>query len=184
MNGITHKIAGACTGAVIASKIPHAAQYEYALIITGSVIGSLYPDIDEPHSIFGSKVKPFSWLAKIFLGHRGIIHTPLNCIVITGLLYLLHLKVAPTLFSDINYANLPWMYYLTLGFFAGYASHLLLDFLTPQGIMLLYPFSTYRFHILGLRGFVRDMLFTGLIVVFTVLYFLQHLGIVKLLIVL
>ena len=182
MNGLTHKVAGACTGAIAASMIPGAGLQHYEFMIAGALIGSIYPDLDEPNSIFGSRVKPLSWLAKIFLGHRGIIHTPLNCAVITGLLYLIHIKYGPDIIKTIDYNTLPWVLFIAQGFCAGYLSHLLLDTLTPQGIMLLYPFSTYKIHIFGFRGIMRDIVFSGIMITFTALYFLSKFKIVKLIV--
>jgi inner membrane protein len=59
------------------------------------------------------------------LEHRGIIHTPFFLIVCVVFLYLIADK--PTTFA----------------FGAGFLSHLLLDLITPVGILLLYPLPIY-----------------------------------------
>ena len=59
------------------------------------------------------------------LEHRGIIHTPFFLIVCVVFLYLIADK--PTTFA----------------FGAGFLSHLLMDLITPAGILLLYPLPIY-----------------------------------------
>ena len=59
------------------------------------------------------------------LEHRGIVHTPLFLAMSVVLLYLVTSR--PTAFA----------------FGAGFLSHLLLDVMTPAGILLLYPLPTY-----------------------------------------
>ena len=59
------------------------------------------------------------------LEHRGIIHTPFFLLVCVVFLYLVMDK--PTTFA----------------FGAGFLSHLLLDLITPVGILLLYPLPIY-----------------------------------------
>jgi inner membrane protein len=98
-----------------------------AILLTASVI----PDIDSHKSKIGKKIKPVSFLINFFLGHRGIFHSVFLPLLISLLILL------------INYE-------LTIAFFIGYLSHLVLDSLTPGGIMLFYPFSKKR-----LKGFIR-----------------------------
>ncbi len=59
------------------------------------------------------------------LQHRGIIHTPFFLLVCVVFLYLITDK--PTTFS----------------FGTGFLSHLLLDVITPAGILLLYPLPVF-----------------------------------------
>ena len=59
------------------------------------------------------------------LVHRGIIHTPFFLLVCVVFLYLV--TESP----------------VTFAFGAGFLSHLLLDVITPSGILLLYPLPVY-----------------------------------------
>lgn len=92
------------------------------------VLFSVLPDIDEKSSRVGKKTKLFSF----FLKHRGIVHSFLPLLIIAFLL---------TVFNSI---------YLW-GVFIGYASHLLLDSLTPQGLNPFYPFLKFR-----MKGFIKS----------------------------
>lgn len=59
------------------------------------------------------------------LQHRGIVHTPLMLAICVVLLYLITNKGT------------------AFGFGAGFLSHLLLDLITPAGILLLYPLPVF-----------------------------------------
>jgi len=98
-----------------------------AVLLTASVI----PDIDSCKSKIGKKVKPLSFLINIFLGHRGIFHSLLLPILVSLLI-------------------MPINYEIAAAFFIGYLSHFVLDSLTPEGVMFLYPFSKKR-----IKGFIR-----------------------------
>ena len=172
MNGITHKIGGLCAGAVVATFLPEMTVVKYEIVVAASVIGSLYPDIDEPNSTAGKKARLVSKTIKGVFGHRGIIHTPFNLIALLGLMYYFHLTYAPGLIKNVDYNTLPWMIYVMIGFGFGYFSHLFLDFITPQGIMLFFPFSKAKLHILDLRGKGRDILCSAIILSVTVIYLL------------
>lgn len=91
--------------------------------IIGLILGSLLPDIDTPHSILG-RYNIFSY----FMSHRGITHTLLGLAIFSFLVYGIFPNTAK-------------------GFIFGYYLHLLMDFLTPQGIMWLYPFNKKYFSV-------------------------------------
>jgi len=95
------------------------------------LIASVLPDIDSYKSKIGKKVKPLSFLINIFLGHRGIFHSVFLLILISLLIMLAS-------------------YEITIAFFVGYLSHLILDSLTPEGVMFFYPFSKKK-----TKGFIR-----------------------------
>lgn len=170
MNGITHKIGGACTGIVLATSLFEPEPITYSLLIGSSILGSLYPDIDEPNSIVGQKVTLLSKVVKKIFGHRGLIHTPFNMTLLTVGLYLLHLYKAPNWIEGVDYAKIPWMLYITIGFFAGYLSHIILDLMTPQGIMLFFPITDKKFNIFNLRGKRKDFICSALLIAGTGLY--------------
>lgn len=172
MNGFTHGVGGACSGIVVASLLNIERPEMFATVIVSSIIASYAVDLDEPQSKAGQKLKPVSWGIKKVLGHRGILHTPFFILLVSGLLYYFHIKVAPTLFAGIDYNIYPWGLYVCIGNLVGGFSHLLLDALTPQGIMLLFPFSTSFISFFGWKGKNRDAICTSLLIVFTVLFLL------------
>lgn len=159
MNGVCHKIAGISTGVVLTHFLyEDVSVLPLALITFSSMLGSLVPDIDEPNSIVGRKVKHLSGTLKKVFGHRGIIHTPFFLLIIFFLLFQIK--------NSIPIGNL-----LLIGFVSGYISHLILDMLTPAGLMIFYPFSKKKYRLLSLKGEHRDLL-VSLIIVFSIVMFL------------
>jgi len=118
------------------------------LFMTLLLIGSALPDIDHPQSKIGSKVKIIGWLFE----HRGFFHSLFPLILIF-------------LFSAV-YFDKPYMYSILLG----YASHLVIDTTTKEGIMPLAPLSRLR-----LNGVLRTghfMEFIVLVLLFVIDAFL------------
>lgn len=95
------------------------------------LIASALPDIDSYKSKIGKKIKPISFLINLFFRHRGIFHSVFVLILISLLIMLVSNEIAAA-------------------FFIGYLSHLILDSLTPKGVMFFYPFSKRR-----TKGFIR-----------------------------
>jgi len=92
--------------------------------VPGAFIGgfsALLPDIDCPDSTVGKLVKPLSWLVTTILGHRTVFHS---------------------FWIPLALYFLPAPYNLPIAL--GYLSHLLLDMLTPEGIIPLWPLP-FRF---------------------------------------
>ncbi len=85
------------------------------------VIAALLPDIDNPFSKIGKKVKIINYL----FVHRGFFHSLFALLIFTILLYFFNIFIATA-------------------FFSGYFLHLLLDSFTKQGIFLFYPLSTKK----------------------------------------
>ncbi len=81
------------------------------------LIFSIVPDIDKFGSKISKKLFPFSLIFNLFK-HRGVIHSLLipSVLLIVGIFY--HI---------VNYCALGWV------------SHLVLDGLTPSGVMPFYP---------------------------------------------
>ena len=107
---------------VLYFSFPYQLQNPLLFIIV-TLFFALLPDIDETKSKLGKKVKPLSFILKILFGHRKLFHSIFVPIIISLLLYLT---------TNIEIA---------LAAFIGYTSHLILDALTPAGIMPLYPLS-------------------------------------------
>lgn len=107
------------------------------LALLACIFGGVFPDIDEKHSTVGRKFKIISWFAK----HRGLFHSLLFALLISGAVYYFL-----SILKGINF--------LAIWFFAGYVSHLLLDSSTSQGVAWLAPLTKKK-----LRGIFR----TGLL---------------------
>jgi inner membrane protein len=103
------------------------------------------PDIDEPKSYTGSKVKSTSFLIKLFFGHRGITHSFLFFSILHVILFICFR------FNNLNVEIL----YL---FACGYFSHLFTDFLTKGGVPLLFPKEKrYKIPIFKVGGFLEKI---------------------------
>ncbi len=100
----------------------------------GVVIGSLFPDIDEPGSYIGRKLFMFSLILSQFIDHRGITHTITICIAYAGILYSTYLMS----WLDTN------MILLSIGFLVGNIGHIFGDMMTKGGVAILYPLSKKR----------------------------------------
>ncbi len=101
------------------------------LLISTSLIGSIFPDIDNEKSHFGQLTKPISSFICAFgskgYNHRGLFHS-----------FLLY-----AFLGIIAYLYAPYL----LGFFVGAISHLILDAFNPAGDPL-FPFlSKPRLHL-------------------------------------
>jgi membrane-bound metal-dependent hydrolase YbcI (DUF457 family) len=94
-----------------------ALAYILKLPLKTTVVGGIIPDIDTVFYVMGL---PFPFV------HRGFLHTPIVLGIILIGIYL------ATKRTDI-----------CAGFGVGFLSHLLLDTLTPTGIMWLYPLPTF-----------------------------------------
>ena len=117
------------------------------LFIALVMLGAMLPDIDHPNSKLGSKFKFIGFLFE----HRGFFHSFL---------------VIPLISLIIYYFTHSYTYIMPLG--VGYASHLVSDAVTKEGIMPLHPLTKLR-----IRGFVRtggalEYLFLFAVVVFAV----------------
>jgi inner membrane protein len=126
MQGITHAILGAGAGVALGATT-HADPTRALLMVAAGTVGGLLPDIDTPHSIIREVLPPLHWLL-FWLKHRGLTHS---------LLLLALVTVVGLRFVGI--------YGLPLG--AGYATHLVADMATHEGVPLLFPYPRF-FHIL------------------------------------
>ena len=145
MNGETHKLGGVCTGIITGSLLlaqPYTSEKILltGVLIGGSILGSLIPDIDHKESKIGNKMKITSTIINKLCGHRGITHAPLLYIIIFGALLF-------PIISSNNFLNTV-SFNLTIGIFVGVISHLFLDSLTISGIPFLYPFKKKKYHLI------------------------------------
>ena len=91
------------------------------LFIPIVLLANFIPDIDSKESIFGKRIyfRPLQWI----FSHRGIIHSYTFCTLISLVLALAYPPVA-------------------LPFFLGYASHLIADSFTLDGIQPFWPIKS------------------------------------------
>lgn len=110
------------------------------IFIAGSVIGSLFPDIDHRGSYLGKRLPLLSWITSKTLGHRGGTHSPIIAIALTTLLiWIVAMFCSGT-------AEL-FLLTLLIGCLNGAISHIFLDSLTVMGVPLLFPFSSKHYRL-------------------------------------
>lgn len=90
------------------------------------LLGSILPDIDERHSTVNRWSGFIGRIISFFFHHRGIFHSLLFAAVI--------------FWAMKTYAGL----YYAIGLALGYVAHLAGDALTPMGVQVFYPFSSFR----------------------------------------
>lgn len=134
MMAFTHAAAGAASSLLVAQYL-NAGPVQSLLVLSGGIAGSYLPDIDHPKSAFGSRVLPLSLPISAIFGHRGITHSLIAVVAMSGLLWWV--------FQHVNWEqgiSVP----VLVGIAVGYLSHLLGDWLTNSGVPLLWP-SKRRF---------------------------------------
>ncbi|MBS3073829.1 metal-dependent hydrolase [Candidatus Pacearchaeota archaeon] len=109
----THIAIGIFFAFLLLPSISHPLAFSVTLLIS-----SLLPDIDSPISFLG-KYKFFSVL-QTFLHHRGVLHSLTTAVILSLVVSI----IFPT---------------LALGFFLGYAVHLIADSFTIEGIAPFWP---------------------------------------------
>lgn len=163
----THAVAGACTGICTASVLTKI-QADYlvvGLITASATIGALLPDIDEPGSYIGRKIKIISIGLKKVLGHRGALHSPLIAVLFSFILLSIKSYINNEIFLEYYTAA-------CIGFSVGYWSHLIIDSLTKGGIPVFWPISKMKFKIMNLytnnkiHQFLVKMVCIGITVIF------------------
>lgn len=92
-------------------------------VFTSAILGSSFPDIDQPKSRIGQQLPVVSSLVRSSFGHRGFCHS---------LLFLLLIHYLVSIF-------LPSMAFYSYAFIAGAASHLFFDMFNSPGVPLLWP---------------------------------------------
>ncbi|WP_427910126.1 metal-dependent hydrolase [Pelotomaculum schinkii] len=121
----THFVGGALTALIFSTNGD--AKTTVIAAVTGG-IAALLPDIDSPKSFLGSRVPLAPSAIRMTLGHRG----PLHSLAAAGAVYVLFQWYLPQVLTGLSLGLNYWIFW-------GYASHLLLDMLTPEGVPLLWP---------------------------------------------
>jgi len=157
MTGSTHKLGGICAGMIAINILQEVAPETVVLVMAGSILGSLLPDIDNANSTISHKFRAISMIVKIgqggirllsrlmprkiggtvrsFIGHRGITHS----LMFPGLLLLLIFFVR---------GHIPE--HFISGLLVGMMSHIVLDIFSG-GVPLIMPLSVKRFKLANIR---------------------------------
>ncbi len=111
------------------------------------LLGSILPDIDSKGSIINRWMGIFGTFAVFVSKHRGLFHSLLFFLLVSGIL------------------GLGWNPSFGIALLVGYAAHIIGDGVTPQGVAILYPFSSLK-----VRGPIRvgGLLESGIVVVLVV----------------
>ncbi|MDP3640004.1 MAG: metal-dependent hydrolase [Nanoarchaeota archaeon] len=142
----THILAGIAFFFFLSNFFPAAKLW----LFLGILLGSILPDIDEQHSKVNRWAGMVGILIAFFAKHRGFFHS-LPCFL--GLTFLLQVLGQPAL---------GW------GLLLGYASHIILDGLTRQGIAPFWPFSSWKVRGPFRVGSFAEQLFFLALVIFVV----------------
>lgn len=148
-------IATGCYLLINKTGLVHSSMDDYFSFFGGLIaclFGSLLPDIDHTKSTFGSKVKFISYPLSAIFGHRGITHSLFA--ILSMSYYVYHLSNTVELHPILN-----WSF---ISIIIGYLSHVFIDFFSPQGIQLFYPFKrNFRFVIYktGTQQFIIYFIF-------------------------
>lgn len=121
---------------IVAVPILGNIEQEYAIMfLLATLIGSLFPDLDEPGSFLSRRVQIISILISLFTTHRGITHT-----IAIVLVYAL---VGSYFVFEYDSAK-----YVLFGFIIGNIIHLMGDMATKSGVKIFYPLTNKSFHLL------------------------------------
>ncbi len=153
MTGTTHRLAGISAGMAAVEILQMNDLKIQTALLTGCIIGSLLPDIDNPQSTISYKVPCiraiYSLLQKMIrifadllpgrkkeyvkssIGHRGLTHSLFTAFALPALILGLG--------KIVSFQT----HMLSLGLMLGLLSHILLD-LFSGGIRLFLPFSPYN----------------------------------------
>lgn len=160
MMGLTHITAGVGVGLAVA-VVTHSPPLPAVGLAAAGGLAALLPDIDHRHSHFRKRFGIVGDVFLFWLPHRGLTHS----LLLWGVL-----SVACWLLLPLPYA---------VAAAGAYASHLLLDMLTPHGLAVLWPMSGRKLHIapplLRVRtGGLVERLLRGALVVGIVVWALSH----------
>lgn len=155
MLGKTHFMCGLLAGAIVNDMVNKKIEL-LPIAVTG--ISALLPDIDNPNSMLGHKIKPVSILLNKLFGHRTITHSLDFIIIISATLFALYKS--------------PFIPFMTLGLL----THWILDALTMQGvgICIFTPDVKFRLRIAKTGGLIDQLLFFVFACLFFYLIYLNN----------
>ena len=105
--------------------------------LIANAIGSIMPDIDQASNKLWSLVPGGSWtgnfIRRIFISHRSVSHSLIG----TYIAFEIFVRLIPKLLND-NFINVEMIIFSMM---IGYASHIIIDFMTEEGVPLLWPIT-------------------------------------------
>lgn len=156
MTGRTHDLAAftALTIVVVTVPLPAMTMATAVTAAIANLVGGIAPDIDEPTAPFWRNLPVGGVVGKIFGavvgGHRFILHSIVG-MLLAGLVVDLLLTFIKPSWPSLNGEVVWW------AFMIGYASHLVMDSLTKEGVPWLLPIP-FKF---GFPPFRRWRVTTG-----------------------
>lgn len=176
MTGITHRLAGIGTGVAVIEILQLNDMTTQAVILTGCIVGSLLPDIDNPQSTISYKI-PFvravyGLLQKVIRGFANLLPRRQREYVRSG---IGHRGLSHSLFAAVTLPALVWFIgsvihinpdACALGLMLGILSHIFMD-LFSGGVRLFLPFSVHNVKFLKIKtgGIMEWIVRIGLITV-------------------
>lgn len=140
MTGKTHQIAGITLGLgyLLFQAEPAYQPATLALVLVGSSLAALLPDIDQPASAIWEKIPVVGHIAghvtrEVTFGHRNLTHSLLGVFLIGLLLRWLLLMFPSSWGINIDIVFMSMM--------LSYGVHLLADTFTVQGVPWLWPWQ-------------------------------------------
>lgn len=129
MKAATHTVGALAAGsaAIYFNGAPQAVEQDIvqaAVFIGSLMLGGLLPDICQPNSWMGRRLRATSYLVFKLVGHRTLTHS----LVGTAIVFILT-GLIPGLTGTV----------IQTGITAGVISHIFLDMLTPKGVHLFFP---------------------------------------------
>lgn len=144
MNYITHSIGGVGAGLLVLAATGYGSnEIAQAAVMSGAVLGSLFPDIDHQQSYISHKVPVASLAASTVFKHRGFLHSPVF-ILLAGILLTAGSR------TMLSGSQLLLTNQFIAGFLPGMMSHIILDTFNKQGIPWLWPYKK-RFRLFTIR---------------------------------
>ncbi|WP_280771363.1 metal-dependent hydrolase [Salipaludibacillus daqingensis] len=125
MRYYTHITTSISSVILLSDWLPPQVSITSSIVLSGIILGSVLPDLDESRSWIGRRIPILSTMISLVFGHRSITHSGIMLALMT------------TAFLHFSHEFL-------LGLFLGVALHIIADFFSVGGIPLFYPFSKKR----------------------------------------
>lgn len=180
MTGRTHDMAAftTLTAVVVTQAIPQMTLATGIVAIVANLMGGIAPDIDQPTAPLWKNLPIGKYVGRTFDkllgGHRFLSHSLIGACVF-GFLFQYILHVLTPSFPNLNMQIIWW------AFMIGYASHLVMDTFTTEGVPWLLPMP-FKFGIPPIKAFriqtggliERFGVFPGLMIVTIYLIYLHY----------
>jgi inner membrane protein len=138
MTGRTHDMAAftALTALVVTQALPHATLATGIAVVIANLVGGITPDIDQPTAPLWRNLPIGKYIGTTFDrflgGHRFLSHSILGAFLF-GYIFHYILQVLTPSFPHLN------MQIIWYAFMIGFASHLIMDTITTEGVPWLLP---------------------------------------------